>query len=168
MSSYQYRKSHCGDKTVVRSSSLHNGISYTGKTVSLYWIGALFILHGQYHCCWWPRDKRSQCINSHGTDLVILEYSGFSAKRIEITLSSIIFYSLRWHHMNVMLSQITSHSTVCLIAYTDPHQNLHYWSLARGIHCWPVNSPHKVSVTWKKLPFDEVTMWYVQCYSWLC
>ena len=31
MSSYQYRKSHCGDKTAVRSSYLHNGISYTGK-----------------------------------------------------------------------------------------------------------------------------------------
>ena len=29
MSSYQYRKSHCGDKTVVRSSHLHNRISYT-------------------------------------------------------------------------------------------------------------------------------------------
>ena len=41
MSSYQYRKSHCGDKTVVRSSCLHNGISYTGKVSSLYWIGAL-------------------------------------------------------------------------------------------------------------------------------
>ena len=40
MSSYQYRKSHCGDKTVVRSSYLHNGISYTGKMLSLYWIGA--------------------------------------------------------------------------------------------------------------------------------
>ena len=38
MSSYQYRKSHCGDKTVVRSSYLHNGISYTGKMSSLYWI----------------------------------------------------------------------------------------------------------------------------------
>ena len=38
MSSYQYRKSHCGDKTVVKSSYLHNGISYTGKTTSLYWI----------------------------------------------------------------------------------------------------------------------------------
>ena len=36
--SYQYRKSHCGDKTVVRSSYLHNGISYTGKISSLYWI----------------------------------------------------------------------------------------------------------------------------------
>ena len=37
MSSYQYRKSHCGDKTIVRSSYLHNGISYTGKMTSLYW-----------------------------------------------------------------------------------------------------------------------------------
>ena len=41
MSSYQYRKSHCGDKTVVRSSYLHNGNSYIGKMSSLYWIGAL-------------------------------------------------------------------------------------------------------------------------------
>ena len=41
MTSYRYRKSHCGDKTVVRSSYLHNGISYTGKMISLYWIRAL-------------------------------------------------------------------------------------------------------------------------------
>ena len=40
MTSYQYRKFHCGDKTVIRSSYLHNGISYTGKTTSLYWIRA--------------------------------------------------------------------------------------------------------------------------------
>ena len=41
MSSYQYRKSHCGDKTVVRSSYLHNGISFTGKMASLYWFSPL-------------------------------------------------------------------------------------------------------------------------------
>ena len=41
MTSYQYRKSHCGDKTILRPSYLHNGISYTGKTTSLYWIRAL-------------------------------------------------------------------------------------------------------------------------------
>ena len=35
---YQYRKSQFGDKTVVWSSCLHNGISYTGKMASLYWI----------------------------------------------------------------------------------------------------------------------------------
>ena len=40
MMSYQYSKSHCGDKTVVRSSYLHNGISYIGKISSLYWFGA--------------------------------------------------------------------------------------------------------------------------------
>ena len=41
MSSYQYRKPHCGDKTILRPSYLHNGISYTVKTTSLYWIRAL-------------------------------------------------------------------------------------------------------------------------------
>ena len=41
MLSYQYRKSHSGDKTILRPSYLHNGISYTGKMASLYWIGAL-------------------------------------------------------------------------------------------------------------------------------
>ena len=38
---YHYRKSYCGDKTVVRSSYLPNGISYTGKMASLYWISPL-------------------------------------------------------------------------------------------------------------------------------
>ena len=37
---YQYGKSHCGDKTAVRSSYLHNGIDYTCKMSSLYWIRA--------------------------------------------------------------------------------------------------------------------------------
>ena len=44
MSSYQYRKSHCGDKTVVRSSYLHNGISYTGKMTSLHWLSLLLLM----------------------------------------------------------------------------------------------------------------------------
>ena len=39
--SYQCRKSHCGDKTILRPSHLHNYISYTGKMTSLYWIRAL-------------------------------------------------------------------------------------------------------------------------------
>ena len=60
MSSYQDRKSHCGDKTVVRSSYLHNGISDTGKMSSLYWIGAL--LSGHWVICnktssGWPKSS---------------------------------------------------------------------------------------------------------------
>ena len=46
VTSYQYRKSHCEDKTVVRSSYLHSGISYTGKKTSLYWIRALVLKWG--------------------------------------------------------------------------------------------------------------------------
>ena len=38
MSSHQYKKSRCGDKTVLRPSSLHNGISHTSEMTSLYWI----------------------------------------------------------------------------------------------------------------------------------
>ena len=39
MTSYQYRNSNCGDKTIWRPSYLHNGISCTDKITSLYWIG---------------------------------------------------------------------------------------------------------------------------------
>ena len=50
MSSYQYRKSHCGDKMVVRSSNLHNGIYYTGKMVSLYrYMKCLLWVHSFRH-----------------------------------------------------------------------------------------------------------------------
>ena len=50
MTSYQYRESHCGDKTVVRSSYLHNCISYTGKMTSLYWIRAQLLIC--FHQLW--------------------------------------------------------------------------------------------------------------------
>ena len=43
MSSYQYRKPHCGDKTILRPSYFHNGISYTGEVTSLYWIRGLVL-----------------------------------------------------------------------------------------------------------------------------
>ena len=54
--SYQHRKSHCGDKTILRPSYLHNGISYTGKMTSLYWIRAhnLSSPHPRYPSCSLP------------------------------------------------------------------------------------------------------------------
>ena len=55
--SYQYRKSHCGDKTILRPSYLHNGISYTGKMTSLYWIRAqttYWHRKVRWSVKWWP------------------------------------------------------------------------------------------------------------------
>ena len=37
-----------------------------------------FILHSQHHVCWCPGYARSQGISSHGIDLVLPGYSGFS------------------------------------------------------------------------------------------
>ena len=59
MSYYQYRKSHCVGKTILGPFYPHNGIFYTGKTTSLYWIRAqtcnVFLqnLDVEYMYCLW-------------------------------------------------------------------------------------------------------------------
>ena len=40
------------------------------------------ILHSQYHGHWWPGDARSQYISSRGINLVSLQYSGFTPRRV--------------------------------------------------------------------------------------
>ena len=40
------------------------------------------------------------------------------------------------------------------------HQSPHYWPSVRGIHRWPVNSPHKGPATRKMLSFDDVITHY--------
>ena len=70
------------------------------------------------------------------------------------------------HHsyviMSAMVSQITGvtivYSTVCSGADQRKHQSSASLAFVRGIHRWPVNSPHKGSVTQKMFPFDDVIM----------
>ena len=63
--------------------------------------------------------------------------------------------------MSAMASQITS-LTIVSIVYSGPDQRRHQSSASlafvRGIHRWPVNSPHKWPVTRKMFPFDDVIM----------
>ena len=42
----------------------------------------------------------------------------------------------------------------------EKHQNSASLAFVRGIHRWPVNSPHKWSVTRKMFPFGDATMKY--------
>ena len=42
----------------------------------------LYILQGQYHDCWRPGTARSQGISNCGTDLLLLEYSSLSIRKI--------------------------------------------------------------------------------------
>ena len=84
--------------------------------------------------------------------------------------------------MGAMASQITSptsfYSTVYSGADQRKHQSYASLAFARGIHRWPVNSPHKWPVTRKMFPFDDVIMafhkplWLQRiCYTmywWMC
>ena len=64
--------------------------------------------------------------------------------------------------MGSMASQITSlmivHSTVYTGADQRKHQSSASLAFVRGIHRWPVNSPHKWPVTRKTFPFDDGLM----------
>ena len=53
------------------------------------------------------------------------------------------FYKMQWYQPS---SPTRSHQSSASLAFV--------W----GIHRGPVNSPHKWPVTWKMLPFDDVTM----------
>ena len=61
MSSYQYRKSHCGDKMILQPSYLHSVLSPLWNF--LYWLDDIFILNQDpvsiRQPCWWSRSWQS-------------------------------------------------------------------------------------------------------------
>ena len=63
--------------------------------------------------------------------------------------------------MDAIASQITSLEIVYTTVYAGADQRKQSsasLAFVRGIHRWPVNSPHKGPVTRKKFPFDYVIM----------
>ena len=68
--------------------------------------------------------------------------------------------------ISAMASQITSLTIVYSTVYSGADQRKHQSSASlafvRGIHRWPVNSPHKGPVTRKMFLFIDVIMEYVE------
>ena len=64
--------------------------------------------------------------------------------------------------MKAMVSQITCVSNVCSTVYSGAdhrkHQSSASVAFVRGIHQWPLNSPHKWPVTRNMSPLDDVIM----------
>ena len=64
--------------------------------------------------------------------------------------------------MSAMASLITNltvvYSTVYIGADQRAYQNSASLAFVRGIHRWPVNSPHKRPATQIMFPFDDVIM----------
>ena len=77
-------------------------------------------------------------------------------------LTGITIYHYSEVIMNAMASQITSFAIVYSTVYSGTDQRKHQSSASlafvRGIHRWPVNSPHKGPVTRKMFPFDDLIM----------
>ena len=70
--------------------------------------------------------------------------------------------------MGAMASQITSPTIIYSTIYSGADQTKHQSSASlafvRGIHRWPVNSPHKWPVTRKMFPFDDVII-VLRCFG---
>ena len=64
----------------------------------------MFILNSHYDW-WWLGDTWSQGINSHGIDLILLEYSGFITRKVNVTL--FIYLSILGILFDDMISCIT-------------------------------------------------------------
>ena len=81
-----------------------------------------------------------------------------------------------FHHndviMGTMVSQFTRLTMVYSTIYSDAdkkYQSSGWLAFVRGIHRWPVNSPHKGPVTRWVFPFDDVIVWFKgnMCRSWV-
>ena len=70
------------------------------------------------------------------------------------------------HYNDIIMGSMPSQFTSLTIVYSKvdsgadqrKHQSSASLAFVRGIHRWPVNSPHKWPVTRKMFPFDDVIM----------
>ena len=69
------------------------------------------------------------------------------------------------HYNDVIMSMMAPQITSLTIVYPTIYSGASWWhqssaslAFARGIHRWPVNSPHKGPVTRKMFLFDDVIM----------
>ena len=104
------------------------------------------------------------CVRCHQGWPILTCY--FDVRQTRVTGVVTDYYCVHYNDvmMSTIASQITSLTIVYSIVYSDADQRKHQSSASlafvRGIHRWPVNSPHKWPVTRKMFPFDDVIMKY--------
>ena len=117
-------------------------------------------------------------------DLRLLIVSSQLAKHITLYLLSPLFdYTTKpkqnpipkksHHYSDVIMGTMTSQITSLMIVYSTvypgadqrKHQSSASLAFLRGIHRWPVNSPHTGPVTRKMFPFDDVIIPRLSIYN---
>ena len=131
MSSYQYRKPHCGDKAIARSSFLHHGISFTGN-----WYDDIFIFNQhplpRKLLLHFPNKDRRMYLN---TDDI---WELFPA------VQNLLFFYGNW---NENFAWFTS-TEYCIIKLADT--SMHHWShVVCHLH-WGLNKMADILQTYSK------------------
>ena len=102
--SYRYRKYHCRDKTILWPSYLHDGISYTGKTTSLYWIAAQIEM-GSLD----PNSQQQSCLSEKLCRVIFgnifVAYKASTELWIE-EFNQFTLYLIYGNHVNFMLASL--------------------------------------------------------------
>ena len=129
------------------------------------WISPYF--RSKHQKSWWQWTEKWNRLSTQGrADRAGFELTVWLPAVITICLESdlMIHLSLHYTHviMDTMTSQITSLTIVYSTVYSGADQRKHQSSASmtfvRGIHRWPVNSPHREPVRRKMFPFDDVIM----------
>ena len=106
------------------------------------------------------RTRLGGSINRPWHDMAFLRRCTVILQRLPRSENEIWFDHYSDVIMDAMGSQITSLTIDYLAVYSGADQGKHQSSASlafvRGIHRWPVNSPHKGPVTRKMFPFDDV------------
>ena len=100
-----------------------------------------------------------------------LYFNGVGASRhVYILLMTSCIHTSYDVIMGTMASQIIGitigYSTVYSGADQRKHQSTASLAFVRGIHRWPMNSPHKWPVTRKMFPFDDAIMFWGKYRMW--
>ena len=159
-------------------------ISYSKFSASQWFSIAIhFVYHVTYFIKWWtksyefpPKSTPSCCYIIHCplVCFIIFDLIGLiPCCRSDFSCHTV--WVLLFHYSDVimctMASQISGvsivYSTACSVADQRKHQSSAWLPFVRGIHRWPVNSPHKGPVLRKMFPFDDVIMWVLFLFSFL-
>ena len=120
-----------------------------------------------------------QCFHLIWSEVFTYEKHGF-----QLWAQHHLWNALQWRHneRDGVSNHRAHHSLLTVFSGADQrkHQSSASLAFVRGIHWWPVNSPHKWPVTRKMFPFDDVIMsstsfvklfpvmcktfcWFIQC-----
>ena len=111
-----------------------------------------------------PKETLNEKFNKHQAKNILFPYFNFKVGNTDETHNPPKNESEHYCDviMGTVASQITSltivHSTIDSGADQRKHQSSGPLAFVRGIHRWPVNSPHKWLVTRKMCPFDDFIM----------